>query len=381
MPPYRRRKSNTDMTYHLLDEPFSTYKGLAISRNAANIMRFDESSIVVCPDSDDTWGFREARIMTIPRAGLANLRGWRFFPPRIRRLLMCHIFRSFLSRLTTADLVWCHNWPHVAAGLERSIHLKGAKLIYHCHNSLATFAGRTLFRLFTPDAMIFNSEAMRQEALKVMRYLQNTYTAYNGADETIFYPAPSGTHEGRSVPTILFAGRLVWGKGVHVLMEAMRVLKRRNVEAICKLVGSSHAGGRRDKLTAYVKSLHDHCPPNVQFEGFHSGTGIANDYREADILCCPSIEPEAFGNVNIEAMACGIPVVATRVGGIPEIAADGGVLLVEPNSAIELADALQKLIEDKSLRAAVASEGLKSFQRRFTWEIVVRQYQEIINSL
>jgi starch synthase len=50
--------------------------------------------------------------------------------------------------------------------------------------------------------------------------------------------------------------------------------------------------------------------------------------------------------VNVEAMACGVPVVATRVGGIPEIAAEGGMVLVEPNSATDLAASLQRLVQD-----------------------------------
>ena len=99
------------------------------------------------------------------------------------------------------------------------------------------------------------------------------------------------------------------------------------------------------------------------------------------MLCCPSVWQEPFGNVNIEAMACGIPVVATRVGGIPEIAAGGGIVLVEPNSAVELANALQKLAEDENLRTQVAAEGLQASQRRFTWAAICGQYQDIANSV
>jgi glycosyltransferase involved in cell wall biosynthesis len=130
-----------------------------------------------------------------------------------------------------------------------------------------------------------------------------------------------------------------------------------------------------------VESLLNSSPSNVKFEGHRSARRIAEKYREADILCCPSIWQEPFGNVNIEAMASGIPVVATRVGGIPEIAAEGGVLLVEPNSAVGLADALQRLVEDKELRMEVAAKGLKAFHRRYTWAAVCRQYQEIMESI
>jgi starch synthase len=80
-------------------------------------------------------------------------------------------------------------------------------------------------------------------------------------------------------------------------------------------------------------------------------------------------------------MACGVPVVATRVGGVPEIAAEGGVLLVEADSAVDLADALQKLIRDKDLRIEMGAEGLTSFQQRFAWDVIVKQYWELIDNI
>ena len=366
------------MIYHFVDEPFSAYTGLAIANIVANIMRLDGDCAVVCPEADRTWGFGADRIIVVPKAVLLFKRiGWRFFPSSLRKAIIRHIFEPATSRLRRGDIVWCHNWPYVAWALEPTIHAKEAKLVYHLHNSIAQFAKRPVFRSFTPDGMIFNSEAMRQEALALFPHLKNTYTVHNGADEALFYPRPAGTEVHPSVPVVLYVGRLVHQKGVHVLIEAMRILQERKVEAICRVVGSSHAGGDKGKATPYVDSLHSSSPSNIQFKGFRSGTGIAEEYRSADILCCPSIWQEPFGNVNIEAMACGIPVVASRVGGIPEIASEGGILLVEPDSAVELADALQRLILDKDLRARIGAEGLASFKRRFTWSAIVRQHHAL----
>jgi spore coat protein SA len=370
------------MIYHLLleAEVFSAYRGGAIARTIANVMRLDPSCVAVCGDWDDTWGHGPERILAIPALRrYARMKGRRFLPPWISGPLLRRIFQPLLSRVVRGDIVWCHCQPFFSAALERSLHAKGAKLIHHSESSVAVHVARPAFRRFTPDAYVFCSEALRREALKTYPSWKNTYAIHNGADEGLFYPAPSGTVKDSAVPSILYVGRLNPEKGVHVLMEAMKLLQERNVDVLCRMVGSSYAGG--SKPTPYVRELQKHRPSNVQFEDFCSGREIARMYRSADLFCCPSVFQEPFGNVNIEAMACGIPVVATRVGGIPEIAAEGGVVLVEPNSAVELADALQGLIEDRDLRERVGADGLRSFQRRFSWPIIFRKYQEVVRNL
>ena len=376
------------MIYHLIGEPFSASTGLALANIVANLMRFEKSSVVVCPEADETWGVNEDRCLVVSNLRIlaaevrgSSMRGWRFVPSPLRRRLICNILAPLSSRLNQRDVVWCHNWPYVAEAFEQSIHARGAKLIYHAHNSLAPYVSHSLFKSFAPDALVFNSEAMRREALKLMPYLQNTYAIHNAADEAVFYPMPGNDSRDHAIPTILYVGRLVPAKGVHVLIEAMRILKQSNIDAICKVVGSSHAGGRRNRGTAYIRSLHARRPLNVEFEGFRAATEIAKEYRAADIFCCPSIWQEPFGTVNVEAMACGLPVIATRVGGIPEIAAEGGVLLVEPDSALELADGLRRLMLDRELRAKMASEALASFRRRFTWAAIARQHRELLHGL
>ena len=85
-------------------------------------------------------------------------------------------------------------------------------------------------------------------------------------------------------------------------------------------------------------------PGNTELVGYKSGSEFANLLRQADIFCCPSIWDDPFPLAPLEAMAAGLPVVASRTGGIPEALAYGGGLLVPPNDVVALAAALQKLI-------------------------------------
>ena len=376
------RYGEEPMVYHLLPdlEQFCPRRGGALSKIVANIMRFDTSGVVACSAADGAWGHEPDRIVVIPELlKYGKIKGRRFLPSWIKGPFFRHIFQPFLSRLKRGDVVWHHNQPYVAAALERSIHLAGAKMIYQAHDPHVPQAARTAFKSFTPDAWVFDSDALRQRYLRLFPQWKSTYILPNGADERLFYPDPAGATRNNAVPAILYVGRLQPEKGVHILLDAVRILQKRKVQVFCKLVGSHFSGG--SKPTSYIRSLYRSSPSNVEFAGYLSPTEVAQEFRSADIFCCPSIWLEAFGMVNIEAMACGVPVVASRVGGIPEIAAEGGILLVEPESAVELADGLQKLIENKDLRAKTGAEGLQSFRRRFTWAAIASQHQEITERL
>lgn len=371
------------MIHHLLPEweVFSAERGGALSKDVANIMRLDPLTVVVCQCADHTWGFAQDRLLAIPKLRTyARIQGKSYLPTWVLWPYLRRVYHPLLSRLEDGDVIWCHNQPGILAALALPARRKNVQLIFHSHNPTGHRAGRVAFNSFTPDAALFVSESMRSQELQHIPQLKRatSYVVHNGADETLFYPLSPGVDRNNGLVTILYVGRLFPYKGVHVLLEAMRILQQRNVRTFCKVFGSLHAGGT--KVSAYMKSLFTTTPSNVEFRGFRSAKEIAEEYRTADILCCPSIR-EAFGNVVIEAMACGIPVVATRVGGIPEIATEGGVQLVEPNSAVDLADALQTLIGDERLRTKLAAEGLQSFQRRFTWSNINKQYQEIVRRL
>jgi glycosyltransferase involved in cell wall biosynthesis len=118
-------------------------------------------------------------------------------------------------------------------------------------------------------------------------------------------------------------------------------------------------------------------------------------YSHATVFCCPSIY-EPFGIINLEAMACGAPVVASAVGGIPEVVIDGetGVLVpleqqsespFEPLDATrfsaDLADAINRVLGDEALRERLIAAGRARVEREFAWSAIARQTVELYKTL
>ncbi len=101
-----------------------------------------------------------------------------------------------------------------------------------------------------------------------------------------------------------------------------------------------------------------------------------------DFGVVPSTYPEPFGIVNLEYMACGLPVVATEVGGIPEVVVDGKTgLLIEPNNPQALAAAIEKLLNAPDLRIKMGNAGRKRVEQNFTWGKHMQQLIEIYQKI
>jgi spore coat protein SA len=369
------------VTYHLLTEaePFSEFHGGAISRWAGNVLR-DASAVVVCPSADGTWRFPSEKVYVL--SGLARYRQarrhLRRFPWDLHRNVIRRVFRPILRRLRQGDTVWIHNRPDFAIALTREVHRAQGNVVLHLHNSHLVEWPETLMRQVSVDRLVFVSRFLLEQARRKFPSLGASSVLYNGADEAIFYP-PGCRHIEAKTPTVLFAGRLVKDKGVHILIEAMRLLERRSAKLRALIVGSSNFGGSTD--TDYIHWLKANAPSNVTFLPYRSGAELGDLFREANIFCSPSIWDEPFGLVNVEALASGLPVVSTRGGGATEIFVDGGGILVERGSVAQLADALGQLAEDAELRSAIGQQGYAAFRNRFTWSITRTQLQEISRSL
>ena len=372
--------SNT--TYHLLTEaePFSEFEGGAISRWAGNVLRHNSQSVVVCPSADGTWRFAPESIHRLPRLKL--YRGLRRYLARLPWLLHSRairwIFIPVLRRVQPGDIVWIHNRPEFAVAITPLVHRAGGRVVLHLHNSHLVNRPERLMSQVRVDRLVFVSEFLRQQARSRFPQLDTSSVLYNGADQSIFYPAK----ERRSNPetaTVLFAGRLVADKGVHILLDAMRLLEKQGVRLQAHIVGSSSFG--TGKETDYTRRLKGTSPASVVFLPYCSGAGLGDLFREADMFCSPSVWEEPFGLVNVEAFASGLPVVSTRGGSSGEIFAHGGGILVERGSAVQLASALRLLAENPELRMRLGQQGYAAFLERFTWSNVRAQLEHIQKAL
>ena len=178
--------------------------------------------------------------------------------------------------------------------------------------------------------------------------------------------APSFTARyGIPGPYLLFVGRWASNKGLLELVDAFAALRREAPDAQLVLVGED--GGMRPAVEARARAIgvdgHLHAVGHLEDERW-----VTAAYREARLTVLPS-EYEAFGLVLLESLAQGTPVVASRVGGIPEVVEDGKAgLLVPPRSPAELATALARLWNDRSLARRLGEYGRTEIVPRFTWE-------------
>jgi D-inositol-3-phosphate glycosyltransferase len=177
---------------------------------------------------------------------------------------------------------------------------------------------------------------------------------------------------------VLFVGRIEQIKGIDVLLDALGLLFKRRPDLrgeLCLLVvgGALDPGDdapETEKVQELRRLVHEHrMEDSVDFVGSVDQDRLALWYSAADLCAVPSLT-ESFGLVALEAMACGVPVVATRVGGLQTVVEDGGSgLLVAPGDHAALAEAMEQVLMDHRLRMHLA-HGARERAEQFTWHRV-----------
>ena len=201
-----------------------------------------------------------------------------------------------------------------------------------------------------------------------------------GTDTDVFAPRPSAPGGPRNTKTHLTCvGTLHEVKGQRPLIEACALLKSRGVDFQLNLVGD----GPDQKLLEEMVELHQ-LTEQVVFSGRCTRSEVAAILRSTDIVVAPSVPTqdgrrEGIPVALMEAMACGVPVVASQISGIPELVADGtNGRLVPPNDAQALADALEQLICAPELRYQLGRAARVTVQSRFNLH---RNAQQLLKTI
>ena len=166
---------------------------------------------------------------------------------------------------------------------------------------------------------------------------------------------------------LLAVARLVRKKGLDTFVDACAVLRDRGVDFEAVIVGES--GDHEQEVRARVAATG--LGARVTFLGPLTQTGLFAQYQQASVFALPCRiledgDRDGIPNVLMEAMACGLPVVTTRVTGITELVRDGvNGLIVEPDRPIDLADSLHRLIKDPELARHLAERGRRTVSERF----------------
>jgi len=303
-----------------------------------------------------------------------------------------------------ADLVHSHTWyANLGGHLAKLLH--GIPHVVTSHSieplrpwkadqlgggyALSLFCERTAVE--AADAVIAVSEATRADLLGVYPSLDpaRVRVIHNGVDTGTYHPDPStsalerlGVDLGR--PYVLFVGRITRQKGIFHLVAAAARFDGAAQLVLCAAAPDSPAEG--EEVRRRVADLARRRAGVVWVDQHLPRADVVQLLSHAAVFVCPSVY-EPFGLVNVEAMACGAPVVATATGGIPEIVVDGetGCLVAfEGNpSAFEagLAAAVNRLLAEPGTARRFGEAGRRRVVERFSWAAVARRTADLYTEL
>ncbi|HUF53464.1 MAG TPA: glycosyltransferase family 4 protein [Dehalococcoidia bacterium] len=164
---------------------------------------------------------------------------------------------------------------------------------------------------------------------------------------------------------IVFVGRQEQRKGLPYLLEAYAIVKKEMPGTRLIIVGPD--GGMRPGALRFIE---ENRLEDVVFTDFVSYDDLPRYYRSGDVFCAPNTGHESLGLILLEAMAAGVPLVASRIPGFAAVVKDGEQgLLVPPRDASALAEALKRLLSDAGMREAMGKAGA-AHARAWTWEEV-----------
>jgi glycogen synthase len=311
-----------------------------------------------------------------------------------------------------ADVVHAHTWyTHLAGLLARLAY--GIPLVLTVHSleplrpwkreqlgggyDVSSWIERTALQ--SADAVVAVSRETREDVLRLFDIRpERVHVIHNGIDSDFYHPDPGTDALERhgvdpSVPYVLFVGRITRQKGIVHLVRAIRHLDPGIGVVLCAgQPDTPEIGAEMERGVAAAQAERS----NVVWIGEMVSREEARQlYSRAAVFCCPSVY-EPFGIINLEAAACETPVVASAVGGIPEVVVDGetGLLVPvelrpdDPMSPVDhdrfernLAGAINALMADVATRDVMGRAARRRAVERFSWARIAEETVDLYRSL
>ena len=334
--------------------------------------------------------------------------------PRHARLLDALVRNlAMAGAVETPDIVHCHTWySHLGGCIARP--LTGARLVLTTHSlephrpwkveqlgsayHATTWIERTAYE--NADGVIAVSKAMKEDVQKLYGVRPDRVRViHNGIDPDEYRPRPAPATLRRlgidtEMPIILFVGRITRQKGILHLVRAVRYLPSGVQVVLC--AGAPDTPAIAEEMTSLVQAVkRDARADVIWIPEMLPKEDVISLYTHAAIFVCPSVY-EPFGIINLEAMACETPVVASAVGGIPEIVVPGetgilvplepaGVGSPEPRNAEDfsraLAAAVNDLIAAPDRRVAMGRAARARVLAQFSWRRIAELTLEFYRML
>jgi glycosyltransferase involved in cell wall biosynthesis len=237
--------------------------------------------------------------------------------------------------------------------------------VSHGFSSAKDISGFFKKALMGVDSIVAVSEKVKDQLLEAG--LPNVKVIYNAVP----IPTSPKTPKNKGVPVVFgIAATLQEIKGIHIALEAIGLVKE---NLLLEIAGDIAPGG--DK--SYVDRIKAMADSRIRFLGWVDN--IHEVMGNWDVLLVPSLA-ESFSLSAAEAMSMGIPVIASRIGGVQEVVADAGIL-VTPGSVNELAEAIKRLATEPETRLRMGIASRNRVQRFFSLEKQVGAYAELIEKL
>jgi glycosyltransferase involved in cell wall biosynthesis len=254
------------------------------------------------------------------------------------------------------------------------LHLHGVRLSYFRRYHLS----RLLLQK-TANLYLSLSRQMQEDLVTLGIPEDKTAILPNPVDISEFCPGKKNLSN-----IILYVGRMTPDKGLHVLLESLRYVKTpislKIIGPAPKIFELTYFG----KILELIRNENVKSKHKIDYLGTVEKKVLVRQYQEASVLVLPSLY-EPFAVVILEALACGTPVIATMVGGIPEIIRNYETgILVPSNNPLRLAEAIDYLMENKDIRDHMGNAGRKFVVETYAMEILVKRllaiYEKLLNN-